>query len=147
MSFTHTNQVTYRYTAGGVTDQLPISKSETGGAEMNVSQSITTDGVTETADIDLEYFEYQLASQALSCYIRLDGFDGGLFANGSAGTLMVDLQDGVPYVWSKNSGSDFPAGNTNPMVDATTKLTVQPDAGAGNDTAGTITVKVLYDPA
>lgn len=59
---------------------------------------------------------------------------------------MADLDNGEPYVWSYNSGTDFPAGNTNPMVDATDMLRITPDAGAGTDTAGTLTVKVLYDP-
>ena len=114
---------------------------------MNISEAITTDSSSETADIDLEYFEFTTATQAKSVYIRLDGFNGAIYANGSGGTKMTDLDDGEPYVWSYNGGTDFPAGNSNPMVNSTTKLTVKPDAGAGTDTAGTIVVKVLYDPS
>lgn len=147
MSFSHTNKITFRYIAGGNVDDITVSKTETGGAEMNVSQAITTDASVETTDIDLEFFEFQTAAQAKSVYIRLDGFNGSLFANGSIGTEMAALADGEPYVWSDNGGLNFPEGNTNPMVDSTTKLTVQPDAGAGLETPGTITVRVLYDPA
>lgn len=146
MAFSHTNQIAFTYSAGGTSAKKTISKTETSGAEMNISEAITTDSSSETADIDLEYFEFTTASQAKSVYIRLDGFNGAIYANGSGGTKMIDVDNGEPYVWSYNGGTDFPAGNSNPMVNSTTKLTVKPDVGAGTDTAGTLTVKVLYDP-
>ena len=147
MAFTHTNEIRYRYTTGdGVVEKI-VSQAETDGAEMNVSEAIVTDSSSEETDIDLEYFEFTTAAQAKSVYLRLDGFNGALWANGSSsGTKMKDLDNGVPYVWSSNSAANFPAGATNPMVDSTTKLTVQPDAGAGTGTAGTIIVKILYGP-
>jgi hypothetical protein len=147
MAFTHTNKVRYNYISGSVNVLKEVTKVETAGAEMNVSEAITTDGSTEAADIDLEYFEFTHAVQAKSVYLRLDGFNGAIYANGSsAGTKMVDLDDGEPYVWSYGGGTNFPPGNTNPMKDDTLKLTVKPDAGAGTTTAGTITASVLYDP-
>ena len=145
MAFTHTNEIRYRYTTGdGVVEKI-VSQAETDGAEMNVSEAIVT-ADPETTAIDLEYFEFTTAAQAKSVYLRLDGFDGALYANGSGGTKMKDLDNGIPYVWSSNSTNNFPAGATNPMVDSTTKLTVVPDSGAGTDTAGTIIVKILYGP-
>ena len=147
MAFSHTNKVTYRYdTSQGSSIEKSVSKVETAGAEMNVSETVTTDGSSETADIDLEYFEFTTAAQAKSVYLRIDGYNCALYANGSAGTKMADLDDGVPYVWSYNGGTAFPPGQSNPMVDSTTKLTVKPDAGAGTATEGTLTVNVLYDP-
>ena len=146
MAFTHTNEIRYKYTAGSTVVEKTVSVVETDGAEINVSEAIVTDATTEDADIDLEYFEFTTKAQAKSVYLRLDGFNGALYANGSGGTLMKDLDDGIPYVWSSNSAANFPAGATNPMVDSTTKLTVQPDAGAGTGTAGTIIVKILYGP-
>jgi len=147
MSFTHTNKVRYQYVSGSVNVLKEVSKVETAGAEMNISEAITTDSVTEENDIDLEYFEFTTAAQAKSVYIRLDGFNGALYANGSSGgDLMVDLDDGEPFVWSYGGGTSFPPGNSNPMKNSTLKLTVKPDAGAGTETAGTITVSVLYDP-
>ena len=146
MAFTHTNEIRYRYTTGdGVVEKI-VSQAETDGAEMNVSEAIVTDSSSEETDIDLEYFEFTTAAQAKSVYLRLDGFNGALYANGSGGTLMKDLDDGIPYVWSSNSAANFPAGATNPMVDSTTKLTVKPDGSQGTGTAGTIIVKVLYGP-
>jgi len=146
MAFTHTNEIRYRYTTGDGLVEKIVSQAETDGAEMNVSEAIVTDSSSEETDIDLEYFEFTTAAQAKSVYLRLDGFNGALYANDSGGTLMKDLDDGIPYVWSSNSAANFPAGATNPMVDSTTKLTVQPDAGAGTGTAGTIIVKILYGP-
>ena len=146
MAFTHTNEIRYRYTTGSAVVEKIVSVVETDGAEINVSEAIVTDASTEAADIDLEYFEFTTAAQAKAVYLRLDGFDGALYANGSGGTLMKNLDNGIPYVWSSNSTNNFPVGATNPMVDSTTKLTVKPDAGAGIATAGTIIVKVLYGP-
>jgi len=146
MAFTHTNEIRYRYTTGDGLIEKTATRSETSGAEMNVSEAITTDAVTETADIDLEYFEFTTAAQAKAVYLRLDGFDGSLYANGGSGTLMKSLVDGQPYTWSDNGGDNFPVGATNPLVDNTTRLTVVPASGAGTGTAGTVTVKILYDP-
>ena len=146
MSFTHTNKVRYQYVSGSVNVLKEISKVETAGAEMNVSEAITTDASDEDADIDLLHFDFADASQAKSVYLRLDGFNGGLWANGTGGTLMADLVDGEPFVWSDNGGLNFPPGRTNPLIDSIAKLTVHPADGAGTGTAGTITVSVLYDP-
>ena len=146
MAFTHTNEIRYRYTTGDAVVEKIVSVVETDGAEINVSEAIVTDASTDTTAIDLEFFEFTTAAQAKSVYLRLDGFNGALYANGSSGTKMKDLDNGIPYVWSSNSTNNFPAGATNPMVDSTTKLTVIPDSGAGTGTAGTIIVKVLYGP-
>lgn len=147
MAFTHTNEIRYKYTAGSTVVEKTVSVVETDGAEINVSEAIVTDATTDTTDIDLEYFEFTTKAQAKAVYLRLDGFNGALWANGSgSGTKMKDLDNGVPYVWSSNSAANFPAGATNPMVDSTTKLTVTPVSGAGTGIAGTIIVKVLYGP-
>lgn len=148
MAYTHTNKIVYAYTAGGAEQGKTVSKSETHGAEMNVSQAITTDASSETANIDLEYFEFTTKLQARSVFIMLTGFNGALYGGVAGASKMVDLDDGEPYVWSSSDGStgNFPAGNTNPMIDATDRLRITPDAGAGTGTSGTITVKVLYDP-
>ena len=150
MALTHTNKIKYRYTAGGIELEKEVIKTESHGGEMSLSQQIVTSGGpkpgTETTDIDLEFFEFTTAAQAKSVYLRLDGFNAELYANGSAGTKMIDLEDGEPFVWSYNDGIDYPPGNSNVMKDSTTKLTVQPDVGAGTDTTGTIEVRVLYNP-
>jgi hypothetical protein len=66
---------------------------------------------------------------------------------------MVTLKAGVPYVWSYNAAANHPVGATNPMVDATLKLTVKPDSYSevNNplnvvDNIATLVVRVLYDP-
>ena len=156
--FTHTNKVRYIYTAGGVDDSKEFSVSETAAAEINISEAHTliapvTGGSRHQWDIT--GFEFATKATAKSVYIRLDGTNGGLSANGDfdAGTEMVSLKAGVPYVWSSDGGSNHPVGATNPMVDATLKLTVKPDSydETNNplnvvDNIATLTVKVLYDP-
>lgn len=148
MAFTHTNSVRSSYVAGGQDIIFTVEKTETAGAEMNISQAITTDSITETTDIVLEYFEFQTANKARSIYIRLDGFNGALYAEDSAAaeTKMLDLDNGEPYTWSYNAGTSFPAGTSNPMVDDTVKLIIRPDVGAGTETDGTLTLKLLYIP-
>lgn len=147
MAFTHINTIRTSYSAGGVVIANDVSKTETAGAEINISEAITT-GDPETTDIDFDYFVFELANRARSVFIKLDGFNGALYAENSSAvqTKMLDLDNGEPYSWSYNGASDFPVGNTNPMVNDTVKLIVRPDAGAGVATAGTLTVKVLYDP-
>ena len=104
---------------------------------------------------DVPGFEFATASSARSVYIRLDGTDGSVSANGDpdTGTAMVTLKAGVPYVWSYNAAANHPVGATNPMVDATLKLTVKPDSYSevNNplnvvDNIATLVVRVLYDP-
>lgn len=147
MSFSHTNKVTFQYTAGGVTTTTNVSKTETSGAEINLSEAVTTDASVETTAIDIDHFQIDDASQAVSVYIRIDGFDCEL-KGGAAGavTMITTLSDGEPYVWSFNGGTDFPTGNANPLEDSTDILKIVPKAGAGLETAGTLTVRVLYDP-
>lgn len=147
MSYSHTNKIVYSYTAGGADLTKTVSKTETSGAEINISEAVTTDSSSETAAIDLSYFEFELAAKAVSVYLRIDGFNCELKGGVAGASSMANLDDGEPYVWSYNGSSDFPAGNTNPMVNATDMLKIIPDAGAGTDTAGTLTVKVLYDPS
>jgi hypothetical protein len=145
MAYSHTNKIIYNYTAGGSTTQSSISKTETWGAEMNVSHPCITHSVTETTDIDIDYFDFPTAAQARSVYLRMDGYNCALYG-GDGTAKMVDLDDGEPYVWSYNGTVDFPAGNANPMENATVLLRVTPDAGAGTSTSGNLTVRVLYDP-
>ncbi|MQF98148.1 MAG: hypothetical protein FI729_01260 [SAR202 cluster bacterium] len=145
MAFSHTNQIAFTYTAGGTSAKKTISRTETSGAEMNVSEAVTTDASTATTPIDIDGFEFATKAKAVSVYLRIDGFDCELKGGASGATKMADLVDGEPYVWS-GTGGDFPAGNENPMVDATDMLKVVPASDAGLETAGTLTVKVLYDP-
>jgi len=147
MTISHINKITYDYTAGGVTTSKTVEVTESDGAEINLSHPITTDSSTETTDIDLLGFEFTLKAKAYSTYFLLTGFDGSLYANdSSSGTLMVALEDGIPYVWSDNSDGNFPPGAANKLVDGTVSLAIKPDAGSGTGTPGTITIKVLYDP-
>tara|TARA_Y100000593_G_C4235458_1_gene299282 strand:+ start:374 stop:853 length:480 start_codon:yes stop_codon:yes gene_type:complete len=156
MAFSHTNSVRYSYKAGGVTTSKTIEVTETESGEVNIEEVITFTSASAssgTVDFDIEGFEFQTASTAVSTYFLLDGVNGTLKAwDGSTATLMADLDDGVPYVWSKNGGTSFPSGTSNKMVDGTTKLIVRPDAydetnnpkHVDGDTA-TITVRVLYN--
>jgi hypothetical protein len=147
MAFSHTNKINYSYTAGGVTASKNVTKTETSGAEINISEAITTDASTATTPIDIDHFEFADASQAVSVYIRIDGFDCEIKGGASGAVSMISmLADGEPYVWSYNGGDDFPAGNSNPLEDNTDMLKVVPKSDAGLETAGTLTVKVLYDP-
>jgi len=144
--FTHKNTIKYVYSDGGTTISKEISRSESDGAQIQVSQAVTTDASTETTVLSIPGFEFALANTAKSVYIRLDGFDGTLKGGAGGTTTMVALEDGIPYVWSNNSGNNFPQGATNPMKDSTDALKIHPDAGAGTSTAGTLVVKVLYNP-
>jgi len=153
MAFTHTNKITYTYTAGGLNTTSIVSKAETWGAEMNISEEVTTAGGIGEDARDLEYFEFTTKTQARSVMLLMTGdgvntFDCALWANGTGGTKMADLVDGEPFVWSSSDGStgNFPPGNENPMVDSTTKLTVKPVDETLESITGTLTVKVLYDP-
>ena len=147
MSFSHVNQLSYSYTAGGDRLSKSVSKTETSGAEINISEAVTTDASAGETAIDLDYFEFQTASKAVSVYIRIDGFDCVLKGGVSGASTMATLADGEPYTWSYNGGTDFPVGNTNPMVDATDMLKIVPALGTAESLAGTLTVKVLYDPS
>ena len=152
MALTHTNKIRWRYTPGGGTEvEKEIAKTETDGAELSISQQIVTDIGTETANILLEYFEYTTANRTKSLYLRLDGFNGDIYATGTDGAgggsaKMTGLIDGEPYVWSYNGGSGFPLGAENIMRSSTTGLVVQPLAGAGTGVTGTFELRVLYDP-
>ena len=145
MSFSHTNNVRYYYTAGGSTTSVSVSKSETAGGEMNVSETVVLTDAS-TADVDISDFEFATAAGAKSVYLLAEGANVSLWANGSsAGTKMADLDDGIPYVWSYNGAVNFPPGQTNPMVSSTAKLSVKPDSAPAGDTNLTLTVRVLYD--
>lgn len=145
MAFSHTNQIAFTYTAGGTSAKKTISRTETAGAEMNVSEAVTTDASSAITPIDIDGFSFETKSKAVSVYLRIDGFDCELRGGSSGGDKMADLVDGEPYVWS-GTGGNFPAGNDNPMIDATDMLKIVPASDAGLETAGTLTVKVLYDP-
>jgi len=147
MAISHTNAIRYKYTGNSVTEQKEISVTETGAAELNISHTfaaISSENDTTALD-EVTGFDFDDASTALSIYIRLDNCDGAL-AGGATGTdAMCTLKDGVPYVWSKNGGVNFPTGATNIMVTDTEKLIVTPSANAAG-AVPVLTVKVLYNP-
>ena len=154
MAFTHTNSVRYSYKAGGVTTSKTVDVAVTGSGEINLEEVITfTSDVSGGVEHYIEGFEFQTAANAVSTYFLLDGVNGQLLANdGSTSTAMMDLDDGVPYVWSKNGGTSFPSGTSNKMVDTTTRIIVKPDAYHEtnnpkhvNEATATITIRVLYD--
>lgn len=152
MAFSHTNSIRYKYTAGGVEADKTIAKTESGSAEINIEHEVTM-GATVTADLSVPGFEFADASQAVSIYARLDGVNGAIYCDASSGgDKIADLDDGEPFVWSKNGGLNFPAGATNTLVDSTTSLVVKPDAYhattnplAVDGNKATITLRVLYD--
>ena len=156
MAFSHKNSVNYKYTAGGVTKSKTVDVTETESGEINLEETITfTATVDGTVEHDIIGFEFQTAANAVSHYFLLDGVNGTLKAYNSGtstAVTMADLDDGVPYVWSKNGGTSFPSGSSNKMVDNTVKLIVIPDAYHETNNpkhvdaaTATITVRVLYD--
>jgi hypothetical protein len=146
MSFSHTNSVRYNYTGGVASVPTTITKTETAGAEMNISEQIVA-ALTPTNPILLPHFDFDLAVNAKSVYLRLDGFPSGTLKGGAGGTsTMKVLVDGEPFVWSYNNGTSFPVGNANPMVDGTASLSLVPPADTVPESTGTLTVSVLYDP-
>ena len=154
MAFTHTNKVAYTYSAGGVNENKTISVAETEDAEINIDYLLYIVTPTNgTKEYDVPGFEFTTAAAAVSTHFRLDGVNGALWANGASGTKITDLEDGVPYVWTKNGGISHPAGTSNKMVNSTAKLTIVPDAFHETtnakhavDNAVTLKVRVLYDP-
>lgn len=164
MPFTHTNKVVYTYSAGGVNESKTISLAKTGGAEINLDTTVTL-GIVDggTAYYDIPGFEFADASTAISTHFRLDGVNGKIYANGTAGvgaTFLMDLDDGVPAVWSVNGSVSHPLGTVNPFspggvdTDAIESLSVRPDAYDEDDNPNnadtkeiTLKVRVLYDPA
>ena len=154
MAFSHTNTIQYKYKAGGVTTNKTVEVTASASGENNLEEVITfTSDVSGGVEHYIEGFEFQTAANAVSTYFLLDGVNGALLANdGSTSTAMMDLDDGVPYVWSKNSGTSFPSGTSNKMVDTTTRIIVKPDAYHEtnnpkhvNEATATITIRVLYD--
>ena len=154
MAFSHTNTIQYKYKAGGVTTNKTVEVTESASGEINLEEVITfTSDVSGGVEHYIEGFEFQTAANAVSTYFLLDGVNGQLLANdGSTSTAMMDLDDGVPYVWSKNGGTSFPSGTSNKMVDTTTRIIVKPDAYHEtnnpkhvNEATATITIRVLYD--
>ena len=154
MAFSHTNTIQYKYKAGGVTTNKTVEVTESASGEINLEEVITfTSDVSGGVEHYIEGFEFQTAANAVSTYFLLDGVNGHLLANdGSTSTAMMDLDDGVPYVWSKNGGTSFPSGTSNKMVDTTTRIIVKPDAYHEtnnpkhvNEATATITIRVLYD--
>ena len=147
MAFTHTNKITYSYTAGGSSVGSIISKTETAGAELNLSEQITIPALS-SANITISDFEFAEKDQARSVILKSDGAPVTLYANSEAGGNLMGaaLADGEPYVWSYNGGDDFPLGNSNPMIDSTASLIVKPGNAKEDDRAVTITIRVLYDP-
>ena len=156
MAFSHTNTIQYKYKAGGETSTKTVDVTETASGEINVDETITfTSTVDGTVEHDIIGFEFQTAANAVSHCFLLDGVNGTLKAYNSgtsSAVTMAELDDGVPYVWSKNGGTSFPSGTSNKMVDNTVKLIVIPDAYHEtnnpkhvNEATATITVRVLYD--
>ena len=143
MAFTHTNKIRYRYTAGGTEIDQEVSKTETGGGEANVSEALGPLSSSPATPLVIDYFNYEEEYQTLSVFILLDGFDGTL--KDHAGVVMLNLTDGDPFVWSKNGGTDWPMGASNPMNDNTTSLSITPVGASENDEA-TFTVRVLFNP-
>ena len=164
MAFTHTNKVAYTYSAGGVNESKTISLAKTGGAEINLDTTVTL-GIVDggTAYYDIPGFEFADASTAISTHFRLDGVNGKIYANGTAGsgaTFLMDLDDGVPAVWSVNGSVSHPLGTENPFspsgsdLDDIVLLSIRPDVHDADDNPGntvdtviTLKVRVLYDPA
>lgn len=147
MAFSHTNKIVYDYSAGGSTSSKIVSKTETAGAEINLSEQITIPA-DSSANITISDFEFATAAQARSVMLRSDGAAVTLYANseGVSNLMGAALADGEPYVWSYNGGTDFPNGNSNPMIDSTASIIVKPAASDSAERTPTITIKVLYDP-
>tara|TARA_Y100000817_G_scaffold124762_2_gene97769 strand:+ start:1419 stop:1901 length:483 start_codon:yes stop_codon:yes gene_type:complete len=156
MALSHTNTIQYKYKAGGVTTNKTVEVTESASAEINVSETITfVTAYNGTQKYDLSGFEFETASSAVSTYFEVDGTNAAIWKNGHSsegGTKMLDVDDAVPYVWSKNSGTSHPTGTSNQLLDGTTKLTIIPHPydettnpkHADGNTA-TITIRVLYN--
>jgi hypothetical protein len=152
MSFNHENKITYRYTSAGATETKEITKTETGTSEINISKNVTM-GATVTADLDIPGFDYASKAAALSVYLRIDGVKGTLYSDASSNAdIIANLDDGVPFVWSKNGGTNFPPGALNPMFDSTTSLVVKPSGYhavhnplAIHSGVIAVTARILYD--
>jgi len=143
MSFTHTNSIRYIYTANGIEQAKTAEVSETGTGEANVSETWTLSASPLTVQ-NISFFNLEAKGQVLSSYIMVDGCAGTL-VDQSDGDIAV-LADGVPHVWSKNSGTDFPIGATNPMNDSIVGLKFTPSGAlAIEDAVVTLTVRVLFD--
>ena len=166
MPFTHTNKVAYTYSAGGVNENKTVSLAKTGDAEINLDLVVTHTATDGTRHYDIPGFEFADASKAISTHFRLDGVNGAVYANvtnlatGAGGTKLIDLDDGVPAVWSVNGSVSHPLGTANPFSpggvdkDDITSLTINPDVyndpdNLGNVVDGTMTLKVrvLYNPS
>ena len=153
MALTHTNEVVYKYTAGGTTYEKTATRSESSGAEINLSETLTTDSSTDTTALTIAGFEFATKAKAKSVYFRMDcatadnGADASVVITDQSGGAVVTLIHGQPYTWSDNGGNNFPLSTSaNPLNDSITALTVTPAAGIGTSKAVTITAFVLYDP-
>tara|TARA_Y100001963_G_C6793349_1_gene456985 strand:- start:334 stop:819 length:486 start_codon:yes stop_codon:yes gene_type:complete len=159
MAFEHTNKITTVYTAGGASSSKTATKTETGGGEINISETVTLHASEDRKLIEIKDFAMDDGGNAKSVLLELDGWNGALYASGiGAGntpinnaTKIKDLDSQEPVTWSYNGGSNFPAGTTNPIPDGSISgLFVYPDAsgaqGIAPSTAATLTVRVLYDP-
>ena len=153
MALTHTNKIRYYYTAGGTTLDTSVTKTQSAGAEANVSESITQ-ALGNVAATTIAGFEFTTKNTAKSVYLKQTGYPSGvgLYINGAGGALIAALDDGVPYVWTSGNPAvlgeeNFPAGRANPLHDSITALYVKP-SGDGDAAEQTIAVelKVLYDP-
>jgi len=166
--FTHTNKVRYTYNAGGVNEVKEISLSKTGDAEINLDLAVAHTATDGSRHYDIPGFDFADASSAISTHFRLDGVNGGIYANvtnlatGDGGTELLNLDDGVPAVWSVNGSVAHPLGSANPFSPGGTdkndiiNLTIKPDAfhettNPGNVVADgstmTLKVRVLYNPS
>ena len=149
MSITHVNKIRYQYTADGVLESKEISDSQTGGAEVKIVETFGGLSENTATTLDVAGFEFATADSAKSVYIRLDNCDGTLSSLDSSDVVigaMVTLTDGVPYVWSGDTSTNFPQGATNPMDDATAGLRLVTSGTNAADVTPVLTVKVLYDP-
>lgn len=165
MSFTHTNKVRYTYNAGGVNEVKEISLTKTGEAEINLDLTVTHTNAGGATHYIIPGFDFADASSAISTSFRLDGVNGAIYADatataGTGATKLLDLDDGVPAVWSVNGSVAHPLGTANPFSpggvdkDAIVNLTIKPDIyndpdNLGNVVDGTMTLKVrvLYNPS
>ena len=72
MALTHTNKIRYYYTAGGTTLDTSVTKTQSAGAEANVSESITQ-ALGNVAATTIAGFEFTTKNTAKSVYRNQPG--------------------------------------------------------------------------
>lgn len=150
MSFSHTTTVKTTYSAGGVNKVDDSSYTKTASAEINLSETLTTNAVTPETPLEVTGFDFadNTTAQSLlfewaqtAAEITAASCPSG-FLTDQADAKLTDLFVNESKVWVE--GNDDKWGAV-PLNSSMTSIKFVPYDTAATTATGVLTVRVLYN--